>query len=76
LRETFEYSVCIALFDDNGLPVYIAKLAQTLPECLEAGRHRGSGESTQESHPRNCRRLLGVDEERRDQGPYRGPGEE
>jgi hypothetical protein len=29
------------MFNDNGLPLYVTQLAQTLPEGLVTGRDRG-----------------------------------
>ena len=37
------FSLCISPLNDNVFPLHVAKLAQTLPECLDAGRVSGRG---------------------------------
>jgi hypothetical protein len=45
-------------FDDNVFPFEIAEVAQTLPECLVAGRVRGKLRVSQVSYAWNFSRLL------------------
>ena len=42
-REAIEFSLCISPLNDNVFPLDVPKLAQTLPECLDAGRDSGRG---------------------------------
>ena len=56
--QAIEFSLCISPLNDNVFPLHVAKLAQTLPECLDAGRVSGKGASTRISYPGDFRRLL------------------
>ena len=38
--KAIEFSLCISPLNDNVFPLHVPKLAQTLPECLDAGRPR------------------------------------
>ena len=42
-RKAIEFSLCKSPLNDNVFPLHISKLAQTLPECLDAGRDSGKG---------------------------------
>ena len=44
--EAIEFPLCISILNDNVFPLHVPKLAQTLPECLDAGRDSGRGGST------------------------------
>ena len=44
--EAIEFSLRISPLNDNVFPLHVPKLAQTLPECLDAGRDSGRGGST------------------------------
>ena len=37
-RQAIWFSLGISILNDNVFPLHVAKLAQTLPECLDAGR--------------------------------------
>src|SRR5437868_12836024 len=39
-------SICISILNENIFPLYVAKLAQTLPKRLCAGRESGKGDSS------------------------------
>ena len=41
-----EFSLCMAPLDDNVFLFYVTKLAQALPDCLDAGRVSGRGVNT------------------------------
>ena len=43
--EAIEFSVGGSPINDDVFPLHITKLAQTLAECLEAGRFSGKGET-------------------------------
>ena len=40
--EAIEFSLCIAILNDNIFPLHVAKLAQPLPQRLDAVRDSGS----------------------------------
>jgi hypothetical protein len=40
---TIEFSLCISVFNDDIFPLNVPKLAQTLPECLDAEWVTGRG---------------------------------
>ena len=44
--EAIEFSLCRSPLNDNVFPLHVPKLAQTLPECLDAGRGSGRGGSS------------------------------
>ena len=41
--EATEFSLSRSPLNDNVFPLHVPKIAQTLPECLDAGRENGSG---------------------------------
>ena len=43
LRQAIGFSLCRSPLDDNVFPLHVSQLAQTLPECLDAGRDSGRG---------------------------------
>ena len=43
--EAVQFSLCISPLNDNVFPLHVSKLAQTLPECLDAGRRERKGSS-------------------------------
>ena len=44
--EAIALSFCKSPLNDNVFPLDVPKLPQTLPECLDAGRVSGRGESS------------------------------
>ena len=44
--EAIEFSLCRSPLNDNVFSLHVPKLAQTLPECLDAGRDSGRGGSS------------------------------
>ena len=44
-REAIEFSLRISPLNDDVFPLHVPKLAQTLPECLDAGVSRGMAAS-------------------------------
>src|SRR5262249_8321938 len=59
-----EFSVGRSPLNDDVFPFHVAKLAQTLPECLDAGRVSGKGGTTQVSNRGDLRRRLRLDGKR------------
>ena len=56
--EAIEFSVSMSIVNDNVFPLDVFKLAQTLEECLAAGRVSGKGGRTEVSNQGDLRWLL------------------
>jgi hypothetical protein len=57
--EIIEFSLCISILNENVAPLHIPKLAQPLPECLNAVCASGRRDRYQVSDPWELLRLLG-----------------
>ena len=54
-----------SVLNDNVLALHVAEVTQARPQCIYPARETGSGLGTQEPNPRDLRRLLRIDGERR-----------
>src|SRR5262249_32707826 len=63
--DAIEFSLCISPLNDNVLPLYVSKLAQTLPERINAGIGRGTARYPIRGTFFGCCAWANVDETRR-----------
>src|SRR5262249_41662143 len=53
-----QFLLCISPLNNHVFSLHVPKLAQTLPECFDAGQVSGWGGSTYVPYPRDFLRLL------------------
>ena len=57
-RQAILTAVGVHIFNDDVFPVRISNLAQSMAECVEAGREKGGRLHTEEHYSRDFLRLL------------------